>query len=378
MSIRNYLPRKKVIIDRKGKFLYTVRMRRITYDSVGISTGKDKTKMSGIGELLKTNDKNVLNGLGPFASLYDFNAKAKELGIKDPLLVLKMEEPGTKQLLATRHGYNGSIGHDVVNHIVNDILVMGGIPFALLDCVVRGSENDQSTLEVVKGFADACKINEMSLVGGEVSIQPDMMDKEKYVLSAALAGVVDRKHVIDGSKMKVGDKIIAVESNGLHTNGYTLARKLMDLDPKLCKTKIAGETYLEHIMKPHLTYYPAIKDLLNKDQISGMVHVTGGGMAGNMARIIGKVVSAEIDLTKLQILPIFHEIQKRTNNLEADMLKTFNCGVGLLVIVPEKFEDKISEHISKFHRCYTIGEITERQEKPVIYKGETIWTKEKN
>lgn len=351
---------------------------RITYDSVGISTGKNKTQMAGIGQYLKTTDKNVLNGLGPFASLYDFNAKAQELGISDPLLVLKMEEPGTKQLLATKYGYSKSIGHDVVNHIVNDILVMGGIPFALLDCIVRGCENDQSTLELVKGFSDACKNNNMSLVGGEVSIQPDMMAKDSYVLSASLAGIVDRNNVIDGSKMKPGDKIIAVAANGLHTNGYTLARKLMDLDPKLAATRIAGETYLNHIMKPHLTYYPAIKDLLNKNQITGMAHITGGGMAGNLARIINNTVSAEIDLSKLQILPIFKEIQKRSNNTEADMLKTFNCGVGLLIVAPEKHADKISEHISKFHNCYMIGKITEKQKEAVIYKGETLWKNEKN
>jgi len=336
--------------------------KRVTYDSVGISTSKDKTKMSGIGQYLKTDDKNVLNGLGPFASLYDFNAKAKELGIKDPLLVLKMEEPGTKQLLAARHGYGESIGHDVVNHIVNDILALGGIPFALLDCIVRGSEDDKSTLEIVKGFSDACRLNDMSLVGGEVSIQPDVMaDKGSYVLSAALAGMVDRANVIDGSKMKVGDKILAVASNGLHTNGYTLARKLK-IDPK-------------KIMKPHVTYYPAIKDLLGKNQITGLAHITGGGMAGNLSRIIGDNVSAEIDLNKLQILPIFHEIQRKSNNFESDMLKTFNCGVGLLVVAPEKHADKISEHISKFHNCYPIGEITERKSKPVIYKGETTWPK---
>ena len=340
--------------------------KRVTYDSVGISTSKDKTKMSGIGQYLKTNDKNVLNGLGPFASLYDFNSKAKELGIKDPLLVLKMEEPGTKQLLAARHSYSESIGHDIVNHIVNDILVMGGIPFALLDCIVRGSENDQSTLEIVKGFSDACKLNDMSLVGGEVSIQPDMMDKDVYVLSAALAGMVDRTKVIDGSKMLPGDKILAVASNGLHTNGYTLARKIM---------KASDKDFLAQIIKPHLTYYPAIKDLLKKDVITGMAHITGGGMAGNLSRIIGDTVSAEIDLTKLQILPIFHEIQKRSNNLEADMLKTFNCGVGLLVVAPEKYIDKISEHISKFHNCYLIGEITKKQNEKVIYKGKTSWPK---
>jgi phosphoribosylformylglycinamidine cyclo-ligase len=340
--------------------------KRITYDSVGISTGKDKTKMGGIGQYLKTTDKNVLNGLGPFASLYDFNAKAKELGITDPLLVLKMEEPGTKQILAARHGHSESIGHDVVNHIVNDIIVMGGIPFALLDCVVRGSENDQSTLEIVKGFSDACKINDMSLVGGEVSIQPDMMAKDLYVLSAALVGMVDRAKVIDGSKMKPGDKILAVASNGLHTNGYTLARKIMKANDK---------DFLAQIIKPHVTYYPVIKDLLKSDIITGLAHITGGGMAGNLSRIIGDTVSAEIDLAKLQILPIFNEIQKRSNNLEADMLKTFNCGVGLLVVAPERHIDKISEHISKFHNCYLIGEITKRQNEKVIYKGETPWPK---
>jgi len=335
--------------------------KKITYDSVGISSAKNKNEMGGIGEYLKTSDKNVLNGLGQFASLYDFNARAKELGIKDPLLVLKMEEPGTKQLLATQYGYSESIGHDVVNHIVNDILVMGGVGVALLDCIVRGSENDKSTLELVKGFSDACKINDFPLVGGEVSIQPGVMEKNSYVLSAALAGIVDRSRVIDGSKMQVGDKILAVASNGLHTNGYTLARKLLEIK--------FDKNFLEQIMKPHLTYYPALKNLLDKNQITGMAHITGGGMKGNLARIMGKDLSAEIDLDKLQILPIFEDIQKRSNLSDEEMLKTFNCGVGLLVVAPEKHIDKISEHISKFHNCYLIGEITERQNETVIYRG---------
>jgi phosphoribosylformylglycinamidine cyclo-ligase len=351
---------------------------KITYDSVGISSAKNKSEMGGIGEYLKTSDKNVLNGLGPFASLYDLNGRARELGMTDPLLVLKMEEPGTKQLLATKYGYSESIAHDIVGHIVNDILVMGGIPVALLDCIVRGAENNQSTLELVKGFSDACKQNDMSLVGGEVSIQPGVMEPDTYVLSAALAGVVDRAHVIDGSKMQVGDVILAIASNGLHTNGYTLARKLMDIDPSLAKTKIAGETYLAHIMKPHLSYYPAIKDLLGKNLITGMAHITGGGMRGNLSRIINDTVSAEIDIAKLQILPIFQEIQKRSNNTESEMLRTFNCGVGLLIVAPEKHLDKISEHISKFHNCYIIGKITKNKNEKVIYIGETIWTTEKN
>jgi phosphoribosylformylglycinamidine cyclo-ligase len=348
---------------------------KITYDNVGISTGKDKSDMGGIGELLKTSDKNVLNGLGPFASLYDFNARAKELGMDDPLLVLKMEEPGTKQLLATKHGYSGSIGHDVVNHIVNDILVMGGIPMALLDCIVRGSEDNNSTMELVKGFADACKNNDMSLVGGEVSIQPGVMEKDTYVLSAALAGAVDRKKLIDGSKMKPGDQILAVASNSLHTNGYTLVRKLLELDSQLADIQIDGETFLQHVMKPHLTYYPAVKDLLNQNLISGMAHITGGGMAGNISRIIGPDISAQLDISKMQILPIFREIQKRCNNSESEMLKTFNCGVGLLIVSPKENVNAISQHVSKFHNCYLIGEITKRQSTAVvsINTGTTGW-----
>jgi phosphoribosylformylglycinamidine cyclo-ligase len=327
--------------------------------------------MGGIGEYLKTADKNVLNGLGQFASLYDFNKRAAELGMTDPLLVLKMEEPGTKQLLAVQHGYENTIGGDIVNHIVNDILVMGGIPFSLLDCIVRGSENDKSTHEIIAGFSNACRENEMSLVGGETSIQPGVLGEQVIVLSAALAGAVDRKKIIDGGKMRAGDTILAVASNGLHTNGYTLARKLMHLDPNLKSQKIEGETYLDHIMKKHTTYYPAIKDLLNKNQISGMAHITGGGMRGNLSRIIGNNISAEIDLTKLEVLPIFNEIQKRSNNLEGDMLKTFNCGAGLLVVTPHEHAKSVQSHISKFHNCYKIGEITEKQSEPVVYKYHT-------
>jgi len=347
---------------------------RITYDSVGISTGKDKADYIGLSELLKTEDRHVLNGLGPFASLYDFNAKAKELGIFDPLLVLKIEEPGTKQLLAKQFGYSHTIGHDVINHLVNDIMVMGAVPLAVLDCIVRGAEDDQSSNALIKGFAEACKNNGCSLIGGETSNQPGVMDKDVYVLSASVAGVVGRGKVIDGSKIKAGDIILAVSSNGLHTNGYTLARKLMELDPPLKNYLINGETFLEHIMRPHTSYYKAVSGLLDKNIISGMAHITGGGIAGNLKRII-KGVSAEIDLSKLQTLPIFEEIQKRSNALEEEMLKTFNCGIGLIVITPQESADEVIKHISQFHNIYEIGVITKERTQPVVFKGKTKWSK---
>ena len=202
----------------------------------------------------------LLNGLGPFASLYDIHFP----DIKNPVLVLKSEEPGSKQKLAMEYGYTESICHDMINHLVNDIVVMGAKPLAVLDTIVCGNAEKDTIKTLVKGVSDACKFNECSLVGGETSIQPLVVESGVYVLTSSIAGIVEKSKVIDGSAIEEGDIVLAIASNGLHTNGYSLVRLLMDKMPQIKLDKIDGLTFIEQIMKPHTPYYKAIKGLFEE------------------------------------------------------------------------------------------------------------------
>ena len=317
---------------------------------------------------LETKDRRVLNGLGPFASLYDI----KFPEISEPVLVLKSEEPGSKQKLAMEYGYTESICHDMINHLVNDIIVMGAKPLAVLDTIVCGNAEKDTIKTLVKGVSDACRENECSLVGGETSIQPLVVDAGVYVLTSSIAGIVEKSKVIDGSKIEEGDAVLAVASNGLHTNGYSLVRLLMDKMPKIKLDKIDGMTFIEQIMKPHTPYYPALKALFPKDVIHGMAHITGGGIEGNLCRVIPDGLCADIDLSKIRILNLFKFIRENGNITDEEMLRTFNCGVGLIVVTSQKKKKQVMDHIGKTYDCYEIGEVI-KGEKKIAFHNRLNW-----
>lgn len=340
----------------------------LSYSKAGIDityTDSIKTEMS---KHLETKDKRVLNGLGPFASLYDI----KFPNIEHPVLVLKSEEPGSKQKLAMEYGYTESICHDMINHLVNDIVVMGAKPLAVLDTIVCGNAEKDTIKTFVKGISEACRDNECSLVGGETSIQPQVVESGVYVLTSSIAGIVEKSKVIDGSAMEDGDAVLAIASNGLHTNGYSLVRLLMDKMPQIKLDKIDGETFIEQIMKPHTSYYQSIKGLLDSDIIHGMAHITGGGMEGNLCRVIPDGLSAKIDLSKLKILNIFKYIRNNGNIRDDEMLRTFNCGVGFIVVISQKDKDIVMKHINQYYNCYEIGRIEEGENK-VIFENRMHW-----
>ena len=238
----------------------------LSYSKAGIDIAYTDSIKKEMEKSLETKDKRVLNGLGPFASLYDI----KFPEIKDPVLVLKAEEPGSKQKLAIEYGYTESICHDMINHLVNDIIVMGARPLAVLDTIVCGNAEKDTIKTLVKGVSDACRENDCSLVGGETSIQPLVVDHGVYVLTSSIAGIVERSKVIDGSAIKEGDAVLAVASNGLHTNGYSLVRLLMDKKPQIKTDVIDGMSFIEQIMKPHTPYYRAVRDLFGDGSIHGM------------------------------------------------------------------------------------------------------------
>lgn len=340
----------------------------LSYSKAGIDITYTDTIKREMAKHLDTKDDRVLNGLGPFASLYDI--KFQE--IENPVRVLKSEEPGSKQKLAIEYGYSESICHDMVNHLVNDIVVMGAKPLAVLDTIVCGNAEADTIKTLVKGVSDACKENECSLVGGETSIQPLVVDPGVYVLTSSIAGIVERSKVIDGSQIKEGDAVLAIASNGLHTNGYSLVRLLMDKMPQIKLDKIDGLTFIEQIMKPHTPYYRSIKDLFDKDVIHGMAHITGGGIEGNLCRIIPEGLSAKIDLSKIKILDIFKYIRNNGNISDEEMLRTFNCGVGFNIVTNQKDKAAVMHHVSRFYDCYEIG-VIESGDRKVKFENRLNW-----
>ncbi|MBD5464370.1 MAG: phosphoribosylformylglycinamidine cyclo-ligase [Lachnospiraceae bacterium] len=341
----------------------------LSYSKAGVDIAYTDSMKKEMAEYLETADGRVLNGLGPFASLYDIHFP----DMKNPVLVLKSEEPGSKQKLAMEYGYTESICHDMINHLVNDIVVMGAKPLAVLDTIVCGNAEKDTMKTLIKGISDACRENECSLVGGETSIQPLVVEGGVYVLTSSIAGIVEKSRIIDGSHIEEGDRVLAIASNGLHTNGYSLVRLLMDRLPGIKLERIKGMTFIEQIMKPHTPYYRAIKDLFDKDLIHGMAHITGGGIEGNLCRIIPRGMTAEIDLSQIRTLEIFSYIKRMGNVSDEEMLRTFNCGVGLCMVVKEEKKDMAIRHISRYYDCYEIGRIEKGSRKIRMING-VDWT----
>ena len=339
-----------------------------SYSKAGVNIAYTDRIKKEIAGHLQTADPRVLNGLGPFASLYDIGFPT----IQEPVLVLKSEEPGSKQKLAVEYGYTESICHDMINHLVNDIAVMGAKPLAVLDTIVCGSAEKDTVKSLVKGISEACRENECSLVGGETSVQPSVVGPGVYVLTSSIAGIVERANIIDGSAIEEGDIVLAIASNGLHTNGYSLVRMLMDKMPNIKLDKIDGQTFIEQIMKVHTPYYKAIKDLFGKEALHGMAHITGGGIEGNLCRVIPDGLCARIDLSKLIVPNIFKYIQKAGHILDEEMLHTFNLGAGFCLIVREQDRGSVIKHVRRFYDCYEIG-IMECGNQKVVFEGKLNW-----
>jgi phosphoribosylformylglycinamidine cyclo-ligase len=318
----------------------------LSYEKSGVSIDLAEAAKTEMEEIMKTNDKRVLTTLDAFAALFD----GKFPDMTHPVLVLKTEEPGTKQKLAIEHGSYRSICYDTVNHLINDIAVMGATPLAVQDAIICGKLEKLVVTELVRGFADACREQGCVLTGGETSEQPGVIEAGTYILVANVVGVVDRAKIIDGSAIREGDSVIAVASSGLHTNGYSLVRALMAKHPDIVEEKIDGRTFIDTILTPHKCYYQAIHGLFDLPDLHGMGHITGGGISANLGRILPKKLDAEIDLSTLQIPSIFRFIRERGNVADDDMLKAFNMGVGLTIVAAPGAVDVIRNHLSQ-HGC---------------------------
>ncbi len=288
-------------------------MKKITYAKAGVNIDAANLAVKKIkGMVKKTFNKNVLADIGLFGGLYQINEKQ--------VLVASMDGVGTKLKLAFKTNKHDTVGQDLVNHCVNDVLVQGAMPLFFLDYIATGKLKPNVVANIVKGFAKACKENKVALIGGEIAEMPGMYKKNHYDLAGCIVGVADKKNIITGKKIKPGDKIYGLKSSGLHTNGYSLVNKLLE------KHKLDIKT----LMVPHKSYLKTIKPYLK--QIKGMAHITGGGFYDNIPRILPKNCSALINKKSWAIPKIIRQIQKVSKLSDKEMFRTFNMGIGLVVI----------------------------------------------
>lgn len=318
---------------------------------------------------LETDNKRVLNKVGAFASLYDISYE----GYKNPVLVLKTEEPGSKQIIAAEYDKIENVCFDMINHLINDCIVMGAKPLTVQDAIICGKMDKDIVLRIVKAVADACENAGCILTGGETSEQPGVLEEGKYILTSSIVGIVEKDDVIDGSAIKAGDVVIAMESSGIHTNGYTLVRKIMEEKPEIMKEIVRGENFIDVILTPHRCYYNELKDLFGKKLINGMAHITGGGICENLNRILPVGAGAEIDLSSYDVLDIFKVLRKWGDVSDSDMLRTFNLGVGMAIVTSKENSLVVMKHLtSEGINCKIIGKIVDGNQK-VVCEGKLIW-----
>jgi phosphoribosylformylglycinamidine cyclo-ligase len=308
---------------------------------------------SGFSKIIDGKDERLKNRIGAFASLFKLDVS----NYSNPLLVLKTEEPGTKQILAFQYDKIESVCYDMINHLINDCVVMGATPLAVQDLVVCGKLEKDAVTRIVTAISETCRENECVLTGGETTEQPDILPPGTYILGSSIIGMVDSDRVIDGAKIRPGDAVIGIASSGPHTNGYTMIRDLLSGNPDLADMQLEGRSFIESVLEPHRCYYKSIKNLFN-GLVVGLAHITGGGIKENLNRILPSSVDAVIDLNCYQPQQVFSVIKETGNVSHDDMLRTFNLGVGLAAVCRESYSEEVLNVLNECgEHAYRIGEI---------------------
>ncbi len=302
------------------------------YAAAGVDVDLGNRVKSGIHAMVKgTHGPEVLGKIGGFGGLFRANFK----GMKDPVLVSSVDGVGTKLKLAFAADKHDTVGQDLVNHCVNDIAVVGARPLFFLDYIGAERLDPPVFQQLIKGFAKACKEAGCALIGGETAQMPGMYQKGEYDLAGTIVGVVDRKEALDGSRIKVGDVIIGLASNGLHTNGYSLARAvLFDKMGLHVGSMLPGvaKTLGDELLRVHKNYQPLLAKL-PKGMIKGLAHITGGGLIDNLPRVLPKTADAVIDTKTWKVPAIFEHIREGGQIDRTEMYQVFNMGIGMTVVV---------------------------------------------
>jgi phosphoribosylformylglycinamidine cyclo-ligase len=339
----------------------------VTYADAGVDIDRANRTKKRIKYLAhKTFTRSVLSEIGGFGGLFAVD-KAKWV---DPILVSSVDGVGTKLKVAFEMDVHHTIGADLVNHCVNDIAVQGATPLFFMDYLATGRIEPEITEKVIEGLAEACKHNGCALIGGETAEMPGFYPDGEYDLAGFIVGAVERERIISGKTVEVGDVILGLASNGLHTNGYALARKLLfevgkyTLDSYVneLKGKVGNE-----LLRTHKSYWPAIKRLVDGECVSAMAHITGGGITENLPRVLPRGVAAVIEMGSWQIPPIFEHLQQLGNVPQDEMLRTFNMGLGMLMVVPSKKFKKAQTVLERAgEKAFTVGRIVKGDRK-VMY-----------
>jgi len=340
----------------------------LSYKDAGVDTNKAEKALSDFSRFLKTRPRNpyLLSGIGPFASC--FSLKDILCNYSDPVLVTCCDGVGTKLKLALDWDHISELGQDLVAMNVNDLLCTGATPLLFLDYYACGSLVESQLLTLLTSIQKACELAECSLAGGETAEMPGLYQQGDFDLGGFSVGMVDRSHILGGNKVQIGDELIALESSGVHSNGYSLIRKIIEankINPNdLCP--FDSRTWREVILAPTLIYVSALKPLL--PLLSGLAHLTGEGLTGNLPRILPSGYKAQIDSKKWPFPPLFQWIQKETALSTEAMLNTFNCGVGMVAVCsPEHSSKVISGLESAGVRSWQIGKIAEsNQSEPEV------------
>ena len=313
----------------------------VTYKDSGVDIEAGEQLVDSIKGLVRgTHSGAVLKDIGSFGGFYlpDFSS------YEQPVLVSSVDGVGTKLIVAFKAGKYDTVGQDLVNHCVNDIAVCGAEPLFFLDYFSTGKLDHDTGYEVIKGFATACRENGVALIGGETAEMPDIYQEGEFDLAGTIVGVADRPHIVDGSDIQKGDLLIGLPSNGLHTNGYSLARKVLFDQYKIDEeVPELGSTLAEEMLRVHRSYLPVIRALKVHEAVTGFSHITGGGIVGNTKRILPEGCTLDIDWERWEQPPIFQLIQNHGNVPDEDMRATFNLGIGLVIVARKAGLDDLQQ-----------------------------------
>jgi len=339
----------------------------ITYADAGVDIERGNRTKRRIKYLAhKTFTKGVLSEIGGFGGLFSIDKEK----YADPVLVSSVDGVGTKLKVAFAMNIHSTVGADLVNHCVNDIAVQGAAPLFFMDYLATGRLEPEIAEKVIEGLSAACKQNGCALIGGETAEMPGFYAEGEYDLAGFIVGVVERSRLITGEAVTIGDVILGLPSNGLHTNGYSLARKLLfevaHYTPDTYVNELKGKVGNE-LMRTHKTYWPVVKKLLAADCVSALAHVTGGGITDNLPRVLPRGTAAVIETGSWPVPPLFAHLQELGNVAQDEMFRTFNMGLGMLVVIPSAKFKKVQSVLERAgEKAFTVGRIVKGDRK-VMY-----------
>ena len=328
-----------------------------SYKSAGVNIEAGNETVNKIKKHARsTFNKNVLSDIGLFGGFYQLDLE----GYSEPVLVSSVDGVGTKLKVAINMNRHNTLGEDLVNHCVNDIAVCGAKPLYFLDYLAFGKLNPVIAENIVEGFAKACRENECALIGGETAEMPGLYSNDDYDMSGTIVGVVEKSKIINGSNISEGDVLVGFPSNGLHTNGYSLARKVL-FEKYDIHSKFSGlnNTLGDELLKVHKSYLKLITHLNKNITIKGFSHITGGGIVDNTNRILPKGLKLKINWNSWQIPEIFKIIQNAGSISDSEMRLVFNLGIGLIAVVSKNDISKVNSFASEIgEKAILIGEVT--------------------